>query len=218
LFFLDFGILSDYTLSSMIMTIRKQILAILILPVLFAVFPSSARAQLGAIGGVGEGATATPLYTMTGEPLIGEGKGDIAAAYLYTRFTRSFGEKIERSNAVFGAADPNRALEVDQKVYVLAYGVTDRFNLQLLVPFLHLRLKGTNTATGLTEGAEVHGIGNTSVAFKYQFAQSPKLAVQLTWIGASGFEPAFSTDATQLKLDFAGSAHTDLADLHFQAG
>lgn len=202
------------------MNILKQLSFIfIVLIVLISLPPSRARAQLGAIGGVGEGASATPVFTMTGEPLIGEGKGALAAAYLYTRFTRSFGEKIEEFSPIFGTADQNRALEVSQKIYVLAYGVTDRFNLQVLVPFINLGLKGTTDATtGQAGEDEIDGIGNTSVAFKYQFAQSPKLAVQLTWIGPSGFEPAISTDANRVRMDLAGSFHASLADIHFQVG
>ena len=198
--------------------LKESSFILIVLIILISLSPSHAHAQLGAIGGVGEGAAATPVTTMTGEPLFGEGKGALAAAYIYTRFTRSFDEDIEKFNSVFGTADPNRALEVSQKVYILAYGITDRFNLQLSVPSISLRVRGTDTTTGQTEEDEIHGIGNTSVALKYQFARSPKLAAQVTWITPSGFEPAISTDANRARMDLAGSFHTSLADIHIQVG
>jgi len=201
------------------MTNPKKLFTILVLSGLFLLFPVLVHAQLGAIGGVGEGASATPVFTMTGEPLIAEGKGDIAAAYFYTRITRSYGDKLEKFSNVFGTADPNRAIEVTQKLYLMAYGITDRFNVQVMVPYGTLRLRATsNTLTGESEEAEVHGIGNTSAALKYQFSQSPKLAFQFTWIGPSGFEPALTTDATTLRADLAGSMHTSAVDFHLQVG
>lgn len=81
-----------------------------------------------------------------------------------------------------------------------------------------MRFRASNTTTGLSEEDERNGIGNTSVAFKYQFAKSPKLAAQVSVFAPSGYEPTVSTDATKVNMDLAWSGHSSLADLHLQVG
>jgi hypothetical protein len=189
-----------------------------------AAWPSPASAQLlGAIGGiegVGDESAATPLLTMTGQADFSEGAGAVAVRLVYARVTRWFGEKIENPSEEFGTPtfDSTRGLEITHRIFLLGYGVTDRWNIGLSLPFTEVRsrLPDPLSPTGPAEEQEQNGIGNLAAMVKYQFLEDPNLSVRIGAFLPSGYE--VGAGFLQVTTDVAYSVQLNDLSLHAQTG
>lgn len=191
---------------------------VLIIGVGLFTFGSSrqAFAQLGAIGGIGgisggETNEATPLFTMTGSPSFNEGEGSLSFAYQNTRITRVFGEKIEDE---LGA---NVAAELISKVFLVGYGVTDRFSVGAVFSHdtsrFHLRLDSDL----FPEKKETSGLANPSFSAKYTLVRNPNISVRATVGLPAGYEAGTENPLVALDLAYSVSLW-GFSDFHLQAG
>ncbi len=208
-------------MSMPVIKITHRLLLILVLIVFVSVSSSSARAEfLGAIGGIAgvEEATVPPIQTMSGESTLSEGAGVVIVDYNYARGTRQFGEKIEDPSSEFQipTSDPSRAKEQTERVFRLGYGITSKFNIAIVAPFIDVRSRFPQTTTGPAEEQHVSGIGNVNFSTKYQFSSRPNLAARLAVILPSGYE--VGADYLQLQGDFAYSTKLGGFSLHAQGG
>lgn len=178
--------------------------------------PMSALAQLGAIGGIGgisgaETNEATPLFTMTGSPSFKAGEGSLSFAYLNTRITRAFGDKIEDR---FGATV---AAQLTSKIFLAGYGVTDRLSVGATYQFDTSRIKSDSNGDGVFEKVEQKDLSNPSFSAKYTVIRNPNLSIRGLVKLPTGYEAG--TDNPELDLDLAWSVSLwGLSDLHLQVG
>ncbi|MBI3803799.1 MAG: hypothetical protein HY282_08570 [Nitrospirae bacterium] len=182
----------------------------IVIGLLFLGLPMTARAQLGAIGGIGgisgaETNEATPLFTMTGTPSFRAGEGSLNFAYLNTRVTRAFGDKIEDR---FGASV---AAELVSKVFLVNYGVTDRWSVGAAFQF------DTSRVRSATDKVETKDLSNPSFSAKYTMIRNPNISVRGLVKLPTGYEAG--SDNPELDLDLAWTASLwGYSDLHLQIG
>jgi len=200
----------------------KQPFAVLLLSVIFLASAASASAELlGAIGGIGgveEETSSKPLFTISGEALFKEGSGGVGLAYGYTRFTRLFGEKIEKPSKEFNlqTEDFSRALESTTRVLFIGYGVTSKLTVGAGLPLINAGSRLPSSPTGPAVEQKSDGIGNISVEGKYQFSKNPNLAFHLNAQLPSGYD--VGADYLQVEADLAYSVRVDQTSFHLQGG
>lgn len=200
--------------------IRNRLFAYLVLIIWVGMltFGSSrqALAQLGAIGGIGgisggETNEASPLFTMTGSPSFNEGEGNLSFAYQNTRITRFEGDKIEDE---FG---PDFAAELVSKVFLVGYGVTDRFSVAAVFSQDTNRFHIGLDSDLFPDKKETGGLANPSFSAKYTLIRNPNISVRGTLGLPSGYEAG--SENPVVALDFAYSVSLwGMTDFHVQAG
>lgn len=200
--------------------IRKHFLVYLLLTIEAIGFafgsPRPAFAQLGAIGGIGgisgaETNEATPLFTMTGSPSFREGEGSLSFAYQYTRITRRFGDKIE------DRLGPSVAAELTSKVFLMSYGVTDRFSVGAVFEFDTSRTRADTDGDGVAEKVDQKDLSNPSFSAKYTVIRNPNISIRGIVMLPTGYEAGNENPSVQLDLAYSVSMG-GLADLHLQVG
>lgn len=183
----------------------KKTAFVLCLPVLTVLLSVvTARAQLGAIGGVasiqGQKQTTFPLFTLTaktGQPNI----LDTGFYVYYAQVDRYMGKDIY---TVFSGNPRERLL---YKIFNVSYNLSSDMNLSISIPYVSYDWGQIVTSTTNPEGSfnivrNGAGLSNPAVRFMYQFLSSPMLAFYGTIYLPTGFI-GVGSEGTDLEADIA---------------